>query len=368
MNAVGNLMETRLFPTASPAALKAAVAEAVTCLRAGDPVALPTETVYGLAADALRPEAVVKIFEAKERPFFDPLIVHLPDREWLERMTDIPEESRALVEALIAKFWPGPLTLVLPRRDIVPDLVTSGLPTVAVRMSAHPVFRAVCAAFGSPLAAPSANRFGRISPTAAEHVRSELDGRIPLILDGGPTEHGLESTIVKVQDGRLMILRAGPVTAENLAQVWKEWCDARGYVPDEAEVVRFFAGLGVNFSAMLRGEKAAVIEAPGQLKSHYAPRTPLRLVQPGTHFASYGGERRFGSLTFSTPSDAAEFVCEEILSPTGDLCEAAATLFAKLRRLDEAGLDLILAEPVPEHGLGIAIMDRLRKAAAEHVH
>src|SRR5436190_19988322 len=152
-------METKLLATDTPALRAAAVEAASRALAEGHPVALPTETVYGLAADALRPDAVVKIFEAKERPFFDPLIVHLPDLEWLERVTAIPEESRALVEALIAKFWPGPLTLVLPRREIVPDLVTAGLETVAVRLSAHPVFRAVLARFGRPLAAPSANRF-----------------------------------------------------------------------------------------------------------------------------------------------------------------------------------------------------------------
>ncbi|HYR58502.1 MAG TPA: L-threonylcarbamoyladenylate synthase [Chthoniobacteraceae bacterium] len=360
-------METRLAPTHTPAALDAAVAGAVAELRAGNPVALPTETVYGLAADALRPDAVVKIFEAKERPLFDPLIVHLPNEEWLDRITAIPLRSRDLVARLIRRFWPGPLTIVLPRRDNVPDLVTAGLPTVAVRMSAHAVFREVCSEFGRPLAAPSANRFGRISPTTAAHVNTELGGRIPLILDGGATEYGLESTIVKVDGSALRLLRAGPITADDFAAVWKEDCEARGHIPDEAEVTQFFAGLGVDFHAMLRGQEKTTVEAPGQLASHYAPRTPLRLVSPGTHFAACGGSPRFGSLAFSMPSDAANFAREEILSPTRDLREAAATLFAKLRRLDEAGLDLILAEPVPETGLGIAIMDRLRKAAAQNV-
>lgn len=362
-------METKLLATDPPALLAAAVEAAAATLAAGEPVALPTETVYGLAADALRPEAVVKIFEAKERPFFDPLIVHLPDREWLERLCVIPEDSRSLVEALTAKFWPGPLTLVLPRRAIVPDLVTSGLETVAVRMSAHPVFRAVIGRFGKPVAAPSANRFGRISPTTAMHVRSELDGRIPLIVDGGATEHGLESTIIAVNGQRLRLLRAGPVTVEeDLAGVWSEWRRAQEPVPDEAEVTRMFADLGVSFPAMRRGRFSTAMEAPGQMKSHYAPRTPLRLMGRGAHFRSYGDgpPLRWGSLAFQEPSTAGEFACEEILSPTGDLREAAATLFAKMRRLDEAGLDLIIAEPVPEHGLGIAIMDRLRKAAAEH--
>ena len=361
-------METQLLETDTPAARAAAVEAASRTLATGEPVALPTETVYGLAADALRPEAVVKIFEAKERPFFDPLIVHLPDREWLDRLTAIPEESRGLVEALIAKFWPGPLTLVLPRRAIVPDLVTAGLETVAVRMSAHPVFREVLAHFGKPLAAPSANRFGRISPTTAAHVQSELGGRISLIIDGGPTEHGLESTIVAVEGARLRVLRAGPVTAEeDLAGAWGEWRMKQGSTPGEAEVTRMYAQLGVSFPALLRGEHGAAMEAPGQMKSHYAPRTPLRLITRGTHVRYSGqGSSSLGSLAFQEPSTAAEFAREEILSPTGDLREAAATLFAKMRRLDEAGLSLILAEPVPERGLGIAIMDRLRKAAAEH--
>src|SRR5712671_5710068 len=203
-------MQTRVLTTELGAGRGAAVAEAVACLRAGEPVALPTETVYGLAADALRPDAVMTIFEAKERPLFDPLIVHLPTIEWLARLAAIPDESRDLVETLIAKFWPGPLTLVLPRREIVPDLVTAGLETVAVRMSAHPVFRAIIQEFDRPLAAPSANRFGRISPTAAAHVQSELGGRIPLIVEGGATEYGVESTIIKVEGSAMFLLRAGP--------------------------------------------------------------------------------------------------------------------------------------------------------------
>jgi L-threonylcarbamoyladenylate synthase len=359
-------METKLLATDTPAARAAAVEAASSALAEGHPVALPTETVYGLAADALRPDAVAKIFEAKERPFFDPLIVHLPDREWLDRLTNIPSESRPLVEALIAKFWPGPLTLVLPRRDLVPDLVTSGLETVAVRMPAHPIFREIIAHFGKPLAAPSANRFGRISPTTAQHVLCELDGRIPFIVDGGPTEHGLESTIVAVEGTALRVLRAGPITAEeDLGGVWGKWRMTQQPPPSEAEVTAMFAKLGVSFRKMQEGRPAA-IEAPGQLKSHYAPRTPFQIVQPGVHRRYYGPPPRIGSLAFRSPSTFTEFACEEILSPTGDLREAAATLFAKMRRLDEAGLDLIIAEPVPERGLGIAIMDRLRKAAAEH--
>ncbi len=326
-------MKTEILFTSSPTELAIAVERAVELLHAGEPVALPTETVYGLAADATRAEAAVKIFEAKERPFFDPLIVHLPDRNWLDRLAFV---ESPLVSQLIEKFWPGPLTLVLPRRDVVPDIVSSGLATVAVRMSAHHVFQAVATRFGKPLAAPSANPFGRISPTTAAHVREGLDGRIPLIVDGGECAHGIESTIVAVDSERLRILRAGPITSEDLREF--------------GEVQRTTAG--------------AKPDAPGQLKSHYAPRTPLRLLAPGTHFRSYGkGAARIGSLAFHEPSAPGIFASEEILSRTGDLREAAATLFAKLRRLDAAGLDLIVAEPVPEQGLGLAIMDRLRKAA-----
>ena len=343
-------METKTLATETRAQLATAVQEASRALRNGDVVALPTETVYGLAADALRPEAAVKIFSAKERPLFDPLIVHLPSRDWLERLTAIPDESLTLVEALIAKYWPGPLTLVLPRREIVPDLVTSGLETVAVRMSAHPVFRAVIEQFGRPLAAPSANRFGRISPTAAAHVQSELHARIHLIIDGGATEHGVESTIVKVEGTKLHILRAGPVTPEELAA----------------------------FGEVDRVNPGPRPDAPGQLASHYAPRTPLRLLGSAGFLPAAGGilpppgrlrlEARasLGLLAWREPTDVAHFAAVEILSPTGDLRAAAATLFAKMRRLDDAGLDLIVAESVPEEGLGIAIMDRLRKAAAKH--
>ena len=321
-----------------------AIARAVELLAAGEPVALPTETVYGLAADATNPQAVLKIFEAKERPFFDPLIVHLPDLCWLDRLT---QNRDPVVDRLAAKFWPGPLTLVLPRRPIVPDVVTSGLPTVAVRMSAHPVFREICAKFGTPLAAPSANRFGRISPTQASHVLSELTGRIPLIVDGGPTVHGIESTIVTVENSRIRILRAGPVTPEELAGFGEVVANA--------------------------GAEGGTPEAPGQLKSHYAPRTKMRIISSpetkpdilnlNSQISNFSGIR-VGLLAWSALPLLCDFAAIEVLSPAADLREASATLFAKMRRLDEAGLDLIVAEQVPEIGLGIAIMDRLRKASA----
>jgi len=325
------LMETRLLPTDSPAACDLAIATAVELLRAGEVVALPTETVYGLACDATSPGAAAKVFEAKERPRFDPLIVHLPSRDWLYRIAAC-DDVLVLVEELTAAFWPGPLTLVLPRWALIPDIVTAGLDTVAVRMSAHPVFAAICREFGSPLAAPSANRFGRISPTAGEHVLAELGGRIPLIIDAGATEHGLESTIVAVEHGRLRILRAGPITMEELEIIAPVELASLGETPT----------------------------APGQLNSHYAPRTPLELRDSNSPEIP----ARAGLLAWTTPDVDHGFASVETLSATGDLREAAATFFAKLRRLDDAGLELIVAQEVPEHGLGIAIMERLRKAAA----
>lgn len=309
-----------------------AVARAVELLAGGEPVALPTETVYGLAADATRADAVLKIFEAKERPLFDPLIVHLPEPGWLDRVT---RERSPLAEKLAAKFWPGPLTLVLPRREIIPEVVTSGLATVAVRMSAHPLFREVASRFGKPLAAPSANRFGRISPTAAAHVMAELGGRIPLILDGGPTDFGVESTIVAVDGDRIKILRSGPVTMEDLSEFGKVVFEKRGGIP----------------------------VAPGQLRSHYAPRTPLQLVGDARDFVPAYGQK-CGLLAWNLSFPAQSFAAVEILSREQNLREAAANLFTALRRLDEAGLELIIAEEIPEEGLGIAIMDRLRKASA----
>ncbi len=293
--------------------------KAVELLRAGEVVGLPTETVYGLAADALNVDAVLKIFEAKERPRLDPLIVHLPNETWLRRLTSIPTAEEKLVLALTSAFWPGPLTLVLPRQKIVPDIVAAGLPTVAVRICAHPIFREIISAFGNPLAAPSANRFGRISPTRAEHVAAELAGRIPLIIDGGPTTHGLESTIVAPRNGQIEILRTGPITKEQL---------------EEFAPVRLVS----------LGNKP---EAPGQLRSHYAPHTPLVLTKSLKTFRPPG--KRIGKL---------------VLDP-GDLRKTAANLFRQLRELDEAGFDLIVAEEISETGLGRAIMDRLRRASSD---
>jgi L-threonylcarbamoyladenylate synthase len=327
-------VKTRIVSAHTPGECVQAVATAAKLLREGEAVALPTETVYGLAADALNPFAVAKIFEAKERPRFDPLIVHLPERDWLKRVALLEDESRPLVEGLIGKFWPGPLSLVLPRKEIVPDLVTAGLETVAVRWSAHPLFTEIIRNFGGPLAAPSANRFGCLSPTAAEHVHDELEDRIPLIIDGGPTMHGIESTIIAIRRGRMELLRRGPITSEQL----------------------------VEFGEVVTASPDAPRKAPGQLPTHYAPHTPLVLVKTAAAFVR-PRNKNCGLLAWNPSARRENFSETRFLSSNRDLPEAAANLFRCLRELDHAKLDLIVAEEVPDEGLGKAINDRLRRAA-----
>ena len=308
---------------------------AVELLRKGEIVALPTETVYGLAADALNAIAVAKIFEAKERPRFDPLIVHLPDRAWLEKVADLPAQDRQLILKLAHKFWPGPFTMVLPKRQIIPEIVTAGLDTVAVRFSTHPVFSKIIREFGKPLAAPSANRFGGVSPTAAQHVLDDLQDRITLIIEGGPTAHGIESTIVAIRDGKIDILRRGPITAEQLSELAK-------------------------IDVVAAGEKVSV---PGQLPAHYAPKTRLRLIGDAKSF-SPDKDQRVGLLAWNPAKSAKKnFAAVRCLSERQDLREAAANLFRCLRELDALDLDVILAERVPSQGLGAAILDRLRRGA-----
>ena len=306
---------------------------AVELLRAGEAVALPTETVYGLAADALSENAVLKIFQAKSRPRFDPLIVHLPDADWVGRVAVVDAAIDSQFNELRKQFWPGPLTFVFPRQPIISDVVTAGLETVAIRVSAHPVFREIVGAFGSPLAAPSANRFGRISPTAAAHVLEELDGLIPLIVDAGRTTHGLESTIVALRNGRIEILRRGPITEKQLAA----------------------------FGEVVVVGPATRPEAPGQLPTHYAPRTPLILVDNAATFR-LGANQHCGLLSWRTQRDE-RFATVRCLSRTEDLAEAATNLFRFLRELDACNLDLIVAERVPDEGLGAAINDRLSRAS-----
>ena len=337
------MAETALLPTGTPDELRAAVRAAVQALRAGEPVALPTETVYGLAADALSPRAATRIFEAKERPSFDPLIVHLPELGWLERVALVSDAGDPARERLIARlveaFWPGPLTLILPRRvETIPDIVAAGLGTVAVRMSSHPVFAAVATAFGGPLAAPSANRFGSASHRRpARMFKRNCAGVSSLVLDAGATAHGVESTIVRPHGENLQLLRHGPVTVEQLMKF----------------------GRVIHLPEPMKG---SLPEAPGMLESHYAPRTPLRLIDEGEKLATGHDPARGALLAWRRQRPG--FLAVETLSPAGNLREAATKLFAAMRRLDAAGADWIVAERVPTEGLGAAIMDRLTRAAA----
>jgi L-threonylcarbamoyladenylate synthase len=306
--------------------------QACALLRANELVAFPTETVYGLGANALETEAVLKIFETKGRPEFDPLIVHTRDAKSAFALArDVPKLAHQLAE----RFWPGPLTLVLPKKDLIPDLVTSGMPTVALRVPAHPLAHALLEAFDGPLAAPSANRFGRISPTTAEHVRSEFGDAVKLVLDGGPCKTGVESTIVSLVGPVPALLRPGGTPVEALKEL----------IPN------------LSFP----GSDPLHPMAPGQLPSHYAPRTPLVLAEASAHAAFKG--RKLGLLMVGPARPSSGFERVEVLSSKGDLREAAAGLFAAMRRLDESGLDLIIAELARDVGLGLAINDRLRRAS-----
>jgi L-threonylcarbamoyladenylate synthase len=308
------------------------LARAAEVLRAGGVIGLPTETVYGLAADAFQPLALARIFEVKQRPLFDPLIIHATDAESAFALArTVPDTARELAR----HFWPGPLTLVLPKIDRVPDLATSGLPNVALRVPAHPVAQALLRAFGGPLAAPSANRFGRISPTDAAAVRAELGDAIPLILDGGACAVGLESTVLDLSSAAPILLRAGGVPVEEI----------------EALVgpVRRAEAVETNPAA------------PGQLRHHYAPRKPLRLLDAE---ALDAGDEREGWLIFGDQAAPATAIRHN-LSPTGDLRAAAANFFRMLRALDDdPRVERLAARRVPDLGLGRAINERLERAAA----
>jgi L-threonylcarbamoyladenylate synthase len=302
------MVQTRVLPYGPEA-----IAEAARLIGEGLPVAVPTETVYGLAADATDGEAVARIYEAKGRPAFNPLIVHVLGMDQAASLALFGDEACRFAE----RHWPGPLTLVLPLRSgsSIASLVTAGLPTVALRAPAHPAMRDLLIATGKPLAAPSANASGRISPTRAEHVRAGLGGRIELIVDGGPTPHGLESTIVAVDGGKLRLLRPGPID------------------------------LGLKLAT------AGEIRSPGQMESHYAPLRPLRLdatrAEPDEWLIGFG----------AVAGDAT-------LSAAGDLVEAAASLFERLHEAECQPRPRIAVAPIPEDGLGAAINDRLRRAAA----
>jgi L-threonylcarbamoyladenylate synthase len=343
----GTALPTEVLPGDDPAA----IARAAAVIRAGGLVAFPTETVYGLAANALDPIAVAGIFEAKGRPRFDPLIVHLADPDDLGRWAEPADATDPRVARLVAALWPGPLTLVLRKRPAIPGIVTAGLPTVGLRSPDHPVARALIAAAGVPLAAPSANRFGRLSPTRAAHVVRQLGGRVGLVLDGGPSRIGVESTVVLLADGRAALLRPGGVPAETI----------------EALIgpLELLADAGADEAAL----------APGRSGAHYAPGPPLVIVAPGRRVAPAQPGERIGLLAASDAGrgqaeraaarDGTRFAAVEVLAPDGDPVRVAARLFDALHALDGAGVDRIVAQPVPGHGLGRAVMDRLRRAALD---
>ena len=298
-------------------------------LQAGGVVAIPTETVYGLAANALDAVAVARVFEIKRRPSFDPLIVHVLGAAMLPAVAvAIPDAAYRLIE----RFWPGPLTIVLSKALSVPGIVTAGAATVAVRAPAHPVARAIIELAGVPLAAPSANTFGRLSPTRAAHVWRGLGDAVDLIVDGGPAEYGIESTIVALEP-EPTLLRAGAIA------------------PDEIEAV---------VGTLARGSTPGLGAVPGSAAHHYAPSTPVRVVEWDSVPPAF--RSRAGWLGLHRPAPG--YAYSRVLSPAGDLREAAATLFEALHELDERSLERIDVERVPEHGIGLAIADRLRRAEA----
>ena len=299
----------------------AAIADAANRIIAGECVAVPTETVYGLAADATNGEAVARIYAAKGRPSFNPLIVHVATLEGAKQIA----EFNAAAERLAKAFWPGPVTLVLPVRQEcgIASLVTAGLDTIAIRIPAHPAMQALLKASGRPLAAPSANASGRISPSCADHVRTSLKGKIGLIIDAGPTTHGLESTIIVATGPAIHVLRPGPVSEEQVEAI-----------------------TGISVSP----RETAKINAPGQLASHYAPSKPLRLDA----VTATDDEWLIGF---------GEIAGDATLSPTGDLVEAAAQLFARLHEAEASGKLRIAVAPLPTSGIGMAIADRLARAA-----
>ena len=306
------------------------IKKAAKIIQDGGLVAFPTETVYGLGANALNPDAVIKIFEAKQRPSFDPLIVHICDIEDIDRLCLNVDER---VYKLAKRFWPGPLTIILPKKDIVPDIVTSGLSTVAIRMPAHDVALQLIDKAGCPIAAPSANKFGKLSPTKAEHVMKQLSD-VDLIIDGGKTTVGIESTVISLSPAGFKILRPGVITEEEIEFI----------IPRDNSIK-------INDGSLV---------SPGLLKSHYSPIKPLSIFKDGDY---YPESKKIGYLAFQKSNLTLHYSTVEILSEKGDLKEAAVNLFGALHRLEDSEVDMIVADPVPEVGVGVAIMDRLRKAS-----
>lgn len=312
------------------------IQKAADLLRDEQLVAIPTETVYGLAGNALSTRAVTEIFRVKNRPFFDPLILHTDDLNKLEHLIDPLPPT---LETLAGHFMPGPLTILAVKKSTVPDLVTSGLPKVAIRIPNHPVTLELLRRLDFPVAAPSANPFGYVSPTTAQHVMDQLGGSIPYILDGGPCQIGLESTIVDYDQGEIVVLRKGGIPVESIEQL---------------------AG-----PVKIRPYSSSQPLAPGMLDQHYAPRIHLSLEVVEQALAQYD-PKKIGYLGFTKNDPRLPADHQMVLSPDGNLSEAARNFFAHLRILDNLDLDIIVAELVPEVGLGRAINDKLRRAAGNH--
>jgi L-threonylcarbamoyladenylate synthase len=311
------------------------ISYAISLLNSGKTVAIPTETVYGLAGNAFDPEAVIKIFEIKQRPRFNPLIVHVADWEMADRITlRVPPVLKQLAE----HFWPGPLTILAPKSPIIHDIVTAGSPLVAVRMPNHPLTLNLLKQLPFPLAAPSANTFGTISPTTAQHVENQLGSKLDYILDGGECSIGVESTIIKTNDtGKVVILRPGGITSEMMAAVI-------GYQPE-----------------VVTGDHQP--EAPGMLKSHYAPSIPLKLGNIDSLLQTFQHER-IAVMSFSKIYTHPSIITCRVLSADGNLHEAARNLFAVMRSLEQTEATIIVGEYLPENGIGLAINDRLTRASA----
>ena len=305
-------------------------------LRAGNVVAIPTETVYGLACNALDTSAITKVFEVKQRPYFDPLIVHVDSIEKIEQYAFLEPE---ILNRIAQNEMPGPLTLLLKKKDIIPDLITAGSPQVAIRIPSHPFTRKLLRELDLPIAAPSANPFGYISPTSAKHVEDQLGDKIPYILDGGNCQIGLESTIIGMQDGLLTVFRKGGLSLENIQEY-----------EQDIKVIE---------------SSSSNPQSPGMLKSHYAPSTSFVVVDDLNKSLSDARNKKLkvGVLAFGPDQPQSEVTLN--LSPSGKITEAAVNLFSYMRILDGKNLDLILTSFLPEENLGLAINDRLRRAAVQ---
>ena len=309
------------------------ITKAAEIIRNGGTVAFPTETVYGLGANGLDPVAVAKIFEIKKRPSFNPLILHINNKAQLNTICEIGSNR---IETLIDKFWPGPLTLVLPKKQIVPEIVTADNPTVAVRMPKNEIALKLIEESALPIAAPSANLFNRLSPTKAEHVYNQLGDKVDMILDGGSADVGVESTIIEIDKDDIYLLRPGGVPKEEIERTLNSKLETKKSSSDP--------------------------NSPGQLPFHYSPSTPLKFMDDVNE--SELENKHVGGIFFREKNKSYNYDEVIILSEKGNLQEAAANLFSSLHLLDELKLDIILVEPVPEEGLGLAIMDRLKKASA----